>query len=232
MNRITLFTDDEMLRGSASSRNCLSDADEEQAALALASASASSPKQGPDFNLKAGLPVFVSAGDALTNEFLAALGVGNVVRSSSFDDAKKVRSLAQAVLNGKPSSVVVLAVIRDADRVNEDFSTKSRLRHIATSLVNGVSPLEPGNLVTGLAAAILERAMLSDIACQVYLVPRGVSLDEDTALPLLDLLSVTAFKDLLQPGARISIASLAWLRKAVDADETEKKRKEPEGFFM
>jgi len=229
MNKLNLFADDATLRSSAQSRNCLSNADEDEAARALAAnraahAVALNPALDP------ARPIFVSAGGPLTSEFFKAMGVDNVVETSG--DA---RAFARAMCAMKPLRLLVVAALRTSERVAEDASTTSRLRCMATDgPVPGAAPLEPGNLVQGHVAALLEAALLAGVPCACFFIPRELSVDDDATALLVELATrVPLFSAAVGTGAASRLkASPAWMQRAMDADERIKRRVEPEGFFL
>jgi len=232
MNKLNLFADDAMLRASTQSRNCLSNADEDEAARELAANPAAHAVRAValDPTLDPTRPIFVSAGGPLTSEFFEAMKIGNVVETSG--DA---RALARALCALKPSRLLVVAAVRASERVAEDASTTSRLRCMSTDgSVPGVAPLEPGNLVQGHVAALLEAALLADVPCSCFFVPRELSVDDEAAALLVELATaVPPFTVAVgvDAASRLKVSS-AWVQRAMDADERLKRRVEPEGFFL
>jgi hypothetical protein len=91
-------------------------------------------------------------------------------------------------------------------------------------------PLEAGRLVTGLAAALLERSTLRSIACVCYLAPREPVLSLET-LDCFHKLSKES-KFFLRYRNVIEKKRREWTSEALKKDEQDSRRFEPEGMFM
>ena len=114
---------------------------------------------------------------------------------------------------------------------------RSKLRYLGTlpeCPFKGLVPLETGNLVTGLIAAILERCMLDGIRAHCFLVPRDTVLEAESGLVLNEMLSLPVFHSILgaEKVESLQKSSRGWLPKAVNLDEAISRKHEPVGFFM
>jgi len=169
----------------------------------------------------------VSAGGPITDEFLLAARISNTL--SCLADEKHPRAVAKSICLAKPAGIVILGTRRS----EEDSDSRLRFMGANSSCPRGVQALEPGNLVTGFVAALLERALLDSIPARCFLAPRASVLEMQTGLSLAKVLLLeNVFGSQQAPPLYSSLMrSTEWIMRALDEDERRCKRQEPEGFF-
>jgi hypothetical protein len=245
MNSALRFQDDELSRGAAVSRNCLSEEDEALAALSLPSAAGRAAADADSTSQPAfpchGPVLVVSAGGPVTDEFVKSLRLPDV---AFVDPAVPPRIFAKACASSKSHSLLILGTLRASERRFEAQFPGSRVRFLGTMpCPPQVLPLEPGNLVTGHVAALLERAALDGLQVSCFLAPREAVLDREAAAGLLHVLEASpqlaslVKRPVLGAGAAAGDAAAAaelpaWIARAMRLDEGLGRRREPEGMFM
>lgn len=238
------FQEDEFLRkGEATSRNCLTFGDEEQERLAT-------PLfplfQSPNsFTLPSSLskPLLVSCGGPSTDALVHALcGSSSSVKHGWVGKNDDALLLGVKVVREKKNEIVKRKIenerewakwlIPGKDAFVIAFTTLEKYKDMGWRTVctregeDGERRLESGRVVTGHAAAVLERGMLCGARVVCFVVPRETVLDYD---------ALGQFQDALAKSRHLKQykeVSPLWINQAIKDDERMRKANEPEGFFM
>ena len=157
------------------------------------------------------------------------------------ESLRDLGSLFASTTTPKQNTVVVMGTLRKSERRAETRYRAGPLRSLVvgpapSAGLGEIPPLEPGNVVRGVVAAVIEQRAASESSCVAVLSPREVVLEHDTTLELVRGLmgpGKTLLRVLL--GDRVCDAVVARAGDvAVDAeriDAKEARRHEPEGFF-